>query len=95
LRISGETYKGVPQKVLLSSPDVLLTAHPKSHSFTFPYSKLTTYISHHDILRLDISVQDVQTVQIAEGFADLLHDKHTSVFRNAGMLFYYAVQLAL
>ena len=33
---SGDKYRGVPQKVALNSY-FLLTAHPKSHSFTFPY----------------------------------------------------------
>jgi hypothetical protein len=57
-RISGDTYRGVPQNVLRSSVP-LLTAQPKSHSLMVFYNKLSMYVSDDYVLRLDIPMQNV------------------------------------
>lgn len=57
LRISGQTYSGVPQKVVL----ILLswwTDHPKSHNLMTFYFLIDCYFMKDDVLGLYISVND-------------------------------------
>jgi len=60
--------------------DSNLVAYPKSQSLTLPLINLNSYISDHDILKLDISVNKTLLVHVSNPMEQLSQDLNNLFF---------------
>ena len=64
----------------------LLTAHPKSHNFTFPYTKTSLYHDEHNILGFDIAMQYLVLMHAPDCLEEVLGDEGCCLLGEVLML---------